>query len=318
MNKIFKYITYALAGIALFVACDSNKPPVFDDANAFVAFDKTAVSIAEAIVKPSGEIVENTAIIDIPVSLASVKGIEESIKFEIIQDEFTYKETKDAVDIDKTAHSGVNFECLSTSGTLSFNAEKRTQNIQIKAIYLPDYTGDLKFDIVLKAGATVGLGAASKCTVTISDVNHPLTPILGEYSCTSTHEKQQNAPWTMTFYKDETDDHMIWIDNIFANPGWAAADTRFYGNVNDDMTEIIIPHGQESEYVYSNGNPVTLCWLNADGEGNTDGSATVKILTDDNGKVIGLEFDEDYGFMGYIMEAGSVGAAYPRISATKK
>lgn len=299
MKKSLLYIT--LAALVAAVSCSKNEPPVFDDANAFVAFNRTTASIAEAIVKPSGEIVEQTATLKIPVTLASVKGLQETVKFTVT---------------DGTAKAGKHFQLLTTSGTLAFDAQNRSREIEFKILYDDAYTGDLKFTVELTKPESINLGYNSKCTITISDVNHPLTALLGDYTATSSNGAKTN-PWTMTLLKDENDDHMVWFFNIFANAGWADYDTMIYGNVDDDLTTITIPLGQESEYVYSNGNPVVFYGLAMDDNGYDEGNTTCTIIKDDSGNITGLDFGEEYGFWGYIPDAGTIGYAYPRITAVK-
>ena len=119
----------------------------------------------------------------------------------------------------------------------------------------------------------------------------------------------------MTFYKDAEDDHKVWIDNIFANDGWAADDTRYYGIVSDDNTTLNIPFGQESEYKYSNGNPVVLLGLSAEGNGYDTGSVDVKIVVDGNN--VTLDFGTEWGFWANIDGAGYIGVVSPGINAVK-
>ena len=73
MKKVFLYMLL-IAGMAAAVSCSKNLPPVFDDANAFVAFDQANAALDEAIIKEDGTIVPQTETIKIPVTLGSVKG----------------------------------------------------------------------------------------------------------------------------------------------------------------------------------------------------------------------------------------------------
>ena len=88
MKKFFTYIAILTAGLVAAVSCDKNLPPVFDDANAFVAFDRPSLSVEEAVVKPNGTIVPYTATqtVKVPVTLGSLKGISETqlIEYNII------------------------------------------------------------------------------------------------------------------------------------------------------------------------------------------------------------------------------------------
>jgi hypothetical protein len=276
-------------------SCDKNDPNVFDDKDAFVAFDAVSVTYAEDYSKDG-------ATFKIPVTLASVKGVEETVKFEVVTPE------------QKGAVAGVNFELVTTTGVLSFDAEKRTQYIEFKTLTDGEYTGDLKFSVKLLPSETLPVGSESECTVTISDIDHPLTFMLGSYTATGVNYWNGPTTWTMTFYKDAEDDHKVWIDNLFEKESWAADDTRYYGIVSDDNTTLNIPFGQESEYKYSNGKPVTL--LGFDGSNGYDtGSVDAKIIID--GAKVTIDFGTEWGFWVWIEGAGNLNIVKPGITAVK-
>ena len=294
MKLNIKYLSFLLAGAVALASCDKNEPNVFDDKDAFVAFDAVSVTYAEDYSKDG-------ATFKIPVTLASVKGLEETVKFEVVTPE------------QKGAVAGVNFELLTTTGVLSFDAENRTQYIEFKTMTDGEYTGDLEFSVKLLPSETLPVGSESECTVIISDIDHPLTFMLGAYSATGVHfVKETSLAWTMTIYKDSEDDHKVWIDNIFANDGWAAEDTRYYGIVSDDNTTLNIPFGQESEYKYGGTTPVTLLGLTAEGNGFDTGSVDVKIIVD--GANVTLDFGKEWGFWANIDGAGYIGVVAPGIT----
>ena len=281
----------------MLASCDKNEPNVFDDKDAFVAFDAVSVSYNE-------DYSNEGATFKIPVTLASVKGLEETVKFEVVTPE------------QKAAVAGVNYELVTTTGVLSFDAENRTQYIEFKTMTDGEYTGDLKFTVKLLPSETLPVGAESECVVTISDIDHPLTFMLGAYTATGTHfVSGASLAWTMTFYKDAEDDHKVWIDNIFANDGWAADDTRYYGIVSDDNTTLNIPFGQESEYKYGGTTPVTLLGLTSEGNGADTGSVNVNIIVD--GTKVTLDFGTEWGFWANIEGAGYIGVVAPGIKAEK-
>lgn len=293
MKSLYTYIGAVLAAASILASCDKNEPSKFNDKDAFVAFDKTSLTLSEG----------SEDVLKIPVTLASVAGLEETIKFEVKEPE------------KKAAKQGVNFEVLTKSGTLSFNAENRTRYIEVKAIPDGEYTGDLKFSVVIYGTESIKAGSENTCTVTVTDIDHPLGFMLGEYTATGVNALQ-NAPctWTMTFFKDADDDHKVWIDNLFQKDGWTGEDMRYYGIVNEDLTSLNIPFGQESEYKYANGNPVTL--LGFDGESGYDtGSVDVAITRD--GDKVSLDFGTEWGFWILIEDAGTLNAVYPGIKAVK-
>lgn len=295
MKLNIKYLSFLLAGAVALASCDKNEPNVFDDKDAFVAFDAVSVTYAEDYSKDG-------ATFKIPVTLASVKGLEETVKFEVVTPE------------EKGAVADVNFKLLSTTGVLSFDAEHRTQYIEFETMTDGEYTGDLKFIVKLLPTETLPVGSESECTVTISDIDHPLTFMLGSYTATGVNYWNGPTTWTMTFYKDAEDDHKVWIDNLFEMESWAADDTRYYGIVSDDHTTLNIPFGQESEYKYSNGKPVTL--LGFDGASGYDtGSVDAKIIID--GAKVTIDFGTEWGFWVWIEDAGNLNIVNPGITAVK-
>lgn len=296
MKLNMKYMSLLFAGAAVLASCDKNEPNRFDDKDAFVAFDEVAVSYDEDYSKDG-------ATFKIPVTLASVKGLEETVKFEIVDPE------------EKAAVAGVNYELLTTTGVLSFDAEHRTQHIEFKTIADGAYVGDLKFIVKLIPSETLTIGAESECTVTIGDIDHPLTFMLGAYTASGEDLFDGPATWTMTIYKDAEDDHKVWFDNLFNNPGWVAEDTRYYGIVSDDNTTVNIPFGQESEYKWSDGKPLTLFGMDSEAYPVETGSIDVAISVE--GSKVTLDFGDEYGLCFLLGNGGAVGAIYPGISAVK-
>jgi len=310
MKKILTTITVASLALVAFISCNKNEAPVFDDAKAFIAFSKTSTTISE-----------DADTISIPVSLASVAGLEGSVTFKVVADTVTKVVGSDTIKL--YPKDSVNYVILTEGGTLKFDKNNRTQNIVVAGVYCPDYTGDLSFRIILES-KTQQLGYAKECTVVISDIDHPLTSILGAYTAETTSSAYQN-PWTMTFYKDEKDDHMVWIDNIFANSGWSDATTRIYGNVKEEggaLTSIVIPLGQTVEYTYPyQGEKLPVYVLGCQiKEGNLygieTGSVTATIGKDAAGKVT-LDFGTETGFMLVIDGLGYASYAGQGITAVK-
>ncbi len=302
MKKLYSVIALA-AGLVMLASCELNKEPVFNESDAFVAFDNTALSFSET----DGEV-------SIPVTVASLNGKSTTVSYEAANG---------------TAKSGVNFELVDGAGTLSFTPDARTQYIKVRildpGVEYEDgervgglYTGDLKFTISFKSTGDVAASRQNACTVTIKDIDHPMSALLGTYTAEGFDYFQGDVcNWTVTVLKDASDDHMVWFDNLFNLDGWKGDDTMYYGNVDADLSTITIPFGQESEYVYSNGNPITMLGLDNDFEGYDSGSMTVTILKDADGKVTGLDFGEDYGFWFQIEGAGNLSVILPGIMLTK-
>ena len=301
MKDITKYIGLAFVSALAFSACDKNLEPTFDDKDAFVAFEKTAYSVSESY-SEKGDVYK------IPVTLASVAGLEATIKFEL-----GAPETKAAV-------AGKNFELVTTTGTLSFDAEHRTQYVEFKTVMDGEYTGDLSFTITLNATEGVAVGTEKVCTVTLNDVDHPLSFMLGDYTMTGVAYKATSATsWTMTILKDAKDDSKVWFDNLFGAASWAGEDARYYGVVtattDPNVYTLNIPFGQETEYKYSGTTPVTLLGLDSELEGYDTGSVNVTVTV--NGDKVTLDFGKEYGFWFNLEGLGYLTIWLPGITAVK-
>lgn len=239
MKQILSFLNLVILGALLTVSCNLNENPKFDDKDAFVAFDNATMTVSESV-----------GTIKVPVTLASVKGIAATISYQAVNG---------------TAKSGVNYELLDGAGTLTFSAEERTQYITVKINKIAGYTGDLKFTLKFKEGGLAGLneGAENKCVITITDIDHPLTFILGGYSVSadSYYSSRGHFDWTITLSKDASDVSVVWIANMdpyFAGYGYIAPSYNyFYGTVNAEKTTITIPKGQNLGYETTVLNGIT-------------------------------------------------------------
>ena len=285
MKKIFYLFSIVLMG-SLVASCHLNDMPTFNDSDAFAAFKTSSMSIAE-----------DGGTLNIPVSVTSLGGVATTVSYEFVNG---------------SAKQGVDFEDASGSGTISFGAGETLKNITVKIINHPGvFTGDLKFSVKFKSAGDVKMGASNTCSVTINDLDHPLSAILGDYTAKGESYFNGAQEWTMTFLKDASDVAKVWIFNIFGSDGWADTDTIFYGLVDDDLTNISVPLGQETEYKYGGTTPCVL--LGFDGEDGWD-EGYLNIAIKNGGKT--LEFI-DYGPWLYIPGAGSVNIIYGGVVCTK-
>lgn len=287
MKKIYYLISIVVLGTLLASCSKLNETPTFDDKDAFAAFPTSSLKIAE-----------DGGTLNIPVHVTSLNGVATTVSYEFVNG---------------SASQGVDFEDASGSGTLSFAAGESEKNITVKILpHLGTFTGDKSFSVRFKSAGDVKIGVGNTCTVTINDLDHPLSAILGNYHCKTGDAWGGDNDWTMTFMKDASDVSKVWIYNIFALDDWAGMDTIFYGIVDEDMTTITIPLGQESEYKYSNGKPITL--LGFDGEeGWDEGSMVVSIK--DGGKT--LVWDPGFGPWAWIEGAGNLNILYGGFTCTK-
>ncbi|MBQ3175081.1 MAG: hypothetical protein IJB58_03840 [Bacteroidales bacterium] len=285
MKKIILLLN--VFALCLLASCNPNKIAEFDDKDAFVAFGGANYAIAE----------DGTSI-KVPVTLASVKGLDATVTVE---------------GVDGTAKAGVDYNIATSS--LQFNSTTRTAYVEVSIINRPgEYTGDLNFTLKFGNLGGVNAGFQSTTTITINDLDHPLSFILGEYTASGVSYWDGPITWTMTLKKDPADDSKVWFDNIFGNASWAGDDTMFYGVVSPDKTTITIPLGQTSEYTYSNGKPLILLGLTSELNGYDSGNVIVTIK--DEGK--NLDFGKEYGFWVQIIDTGNIAIVLPGITATKK
>lgn len=303
MKRVIINICLASAAVIALASCDKNLPAKFDDKDAFVAFEKTSYSVSEDYSVKDG------AIFRIPVTLASAAGIETSVKYEI-----TAPDSWQATVPGQGAIEGVDYELVDNSGVLSFNAENRTRYIEFKTMANGVYTGDLEFSIEVFGNDDIQVGSENKCTVKLSDVDHPLTFMLGEYNATALSYFNGSKTGVLEIRKDAEDVHKVWFYNMYLIPGWAADDILYYGIVNDEKTEIVVPFGQTSEYLYQKTTPLTLRGI-YDEEFVDSGSLTIAV-TDNNGTV-SLNFG-DYGFAIQIGDLGQLEIIKPGMTAVKK
>lgn len=302
MKKYIVFITMALAGAVLVASCDKNEPPVFDDANAFVAFSAANVTTDESKALEDGTFAPQGKTVKLAVTLASVKGLEETIKYTVVDTVNTFsKKDEDGKLIDLTAHKGVNFDLVSNTGTLSFDAENRTQYIEFYTIYDGEYTGDLKFIINLEPSDAVGLGYAGSVTITISDVDHPLGFLLGDYQGNYSAEfdyfgGRACGNWPVRIEKDPESLTTVWVNDLepyFYSAGFKAAtgENSYKGTLNDDMTQITIEHSQPTGYK----DVVLVGYTDPDVDEGSCPADIVLELTYDGDKVVGFEIPNGYG-----------------------
>lgn len=257
-----KYIYVLMAGMLCFTSCSLNELPEFNDKDAFVAFDSSSMSVGE-----------ETGEVKIPVTLASIAGLSGTAEFAF-----------DAAA--STAKLGEHFTIKNSSNSLSFGSGSTTQYIEIGLIDNDDFTGDLSatFKIV---SSSVNLGANVTCRLSIVDNEHPLLKILGTYSGNLTsYWEDVYSNVEIRFEKDEEDPSKVWISNLdpyFASYDYVAPDENFfYGIVNEDLTEIHIPVGQDMGYTAAT---ITLQGLdNPDPDAGTElpagGSIIIDVLED--------------------------------------
>lgn len=247
-------------------SCNINEYPSFDDGDAFLAFTSSTAAVGE-----------EAGSLEIPVLLTSKSGLSANAEIEVVADE-----------TGTGAIEGTHFTI--ENKTLTFSGlEGATQKIKINVIDNDVFGGNKSFTIRLKEGGSVKLGAAKTCKVTIQDDEHPLAFILGTYgaSADSYFSSRGHFDWDITISRDETDINKVWIgdlDPYFAANGYTAANGSniFYGIVNEEKTQILVPVGQTLGYQ----NTALVAFVAADPDVDETEGDNVVIDIKDNGQTL--------------------------------
>lgn len=284
MKKIITYLSLIMTAGMITVSCNLNALPEFDDKDAFVAFEKTTMSFKE-----------NSGIVEIPVTLASVRGLSSEVHYEAV----------DGDDPVKGAKAGKNYKLVDTDPVLNFDAEHRTCIIKVEII--PNggsnegiFTGDLSFEIHITETGNVAAGEESICKINILDLDHPLSSILSTYKMTA--ESYFNGPqsWELEFIKDPDDVSVVWIKS-FVSGGGLLGVGGFYGvaklNEANEVESVTLPLGQVNTEVTSTANfppdgKVILFGFDVEADDLTDEGEFVITFSDNGSKLV---YGTEYG-----------------------
>ncbi len=251
MKNILKALT-VLAAAAVLASCDQKEDYV---TYSYVLLNTTSLSVSEA---------DGTVTLGLTAYPQGDANINTEITFEVI---------------DGTAKNGTDFTVSPASGVLSVTST--TASISLNIVdFSGEYTGDKSFSIKL-TDASNGwtIGGVYQTTVTISDLDHPLSTIAGSYTASGTSYWDGAETWDVAFYTDSEDTSIIWIDGInpyiagyYANYGTAYC---VYGTVSSDLSTITVETpfllgGYYSGYYalillfdgtyYYTGGDLTLTW----------------------------------------------------------
>ncbi len=197
------------------------------------------------------------------------------------------------------ATEGKDYVLDDNSGVLNFAAGVDSLAIPFTIYGQPGtYTGKVSFQIDLKSASNdVKITPFNSCVVSIADLDHPLSDILGDYTADGTCGFGRNTQWPVKFTADEKDVTKVWIDYII---GFAAlnnaqdwGDWSCYGIVSEDHKTITIPYLQKTDIEWTaDGDFMQLCsW------GVSEGAP----VPDETPGDIKLVWNEQYG--GFINDA---------------
>lgn len=213
MKKIIFYLT-VLASVFYFNACNVNDYPEFNDADAFVAFSVERLSVEE-----------DTGKVKIPVRLTSLAEMTSTVTFELK---------------DSTAVSGRDYALSGGASVLTFDGSNPVQYIELDILdHLGEFTGDRLFAITITNATNVNIGGAKTIYITIADIDHPLSALLGTYTVNGpNYFSGRPTEWDITVEKDPNNDlSKVWISNFVVS----GTNQKIYGIVNAEKNKIEIP-----------------------------------------------------------------------------
>jgi hypothetical protein len=288
MKKIITYFSIIMTGGLLVAACNLNDAPEFSNSEAFVSFDKVAISIPEDTTTTSTRL-------RVPVRLSSL-GLASNVTYEVFELPTVTSPT------DAGAREGRDYELLNESTVLTFTAEAPVQYIEFDILtHNPEFTGDRSFGIKLTTPGSVKLGKADSVAITILDLNHPLSFILGDFTADANSYWDGPTQWKVSIAKDSVDLTKVWITNPIS--GGSQAAHPVYGVVNAAKTEIKIPVGQKTA-VTADYNYTLTGFYGTDGEDEIPDGESITGTIDPDGTI---HFQDWYGCYVYYIDGSEAG-----------
>lgn len=264
MKKTVKLISVlSLAALAICSCKGLNPTPAFDQKDACVGIGASTYSFDE----DAGQVA-------IPVSIATINGVDTKVSYALSKD------------TTMTAKEGVNFEFVDPTKTLKFSKDNRTDSIRIKIINIKgEYTGNVKLGLVLTASPDVPVSADSTTTVTIKDLDHPLSDLIGSWTSKCVSYWDGPVTGTTTMAGEDDDLTKIWI--AMPQP---AIPMKIYGIVSGEPGKrvITVTAGQQFYNTYD------FLLLAFDGSGGSE-KAKIEIKQREDGTLVA----EEYGFAAY-------------------
>lgn len=186
---------------------------------------------------------------------------------------------------DVTATQGVDYTVVGGAGVLNFPVGTTTQEITVNVTGQPGiFTGDVKFQVILKSatGGDVTIGSYDTCTINITDTDHPLLDLFGTYKMHSVDVNSSGSysyfNWDIKLSEVPGDPTKIYIENpvVVHNyyGSYIPGTLKMWGYVNSAHDTIICPLPQDTGVTSANmfgyDNFVLLGW---DGTNMSNGAA---------------------------------------------
>jgi hypothetical protein len=287
MNRKIKYLSILLMAVALFYSCDKEEH-LFDSADAFVSFHTATVNVEETNKEIAIELLVNAT--------KGSPAVDVSFEFDTTGIEGA------------VAEEGVDFEVVGdNAGKVSFADGYGTQTIVIRTINNDVFSGTKKVKIKITDNSLgYNTGSESEVIINITDDDHPLGWMLGDYSVTADIYRSGEVTWNMTLSPVEGDIKQVTIVGLFAGGNYAQpeGDPTYYvlGSVDMEAMTMTMKTGQNM--VSWGWGPVTIVgWYADDTDVKTGDPLTFDIVQDgDNVSIVSREY---YGI--YIYEGNNAG-----------
>lgn len=235
MKHTIKHIFIAILAL-LFVACGEEDKALFDDNDAYFAFEIESASISE----DSDENLEISLYISKSKALGSVVLAADSEGF------------------DNPAVEGVDFEIVGGE-TVTFRGEY-FQEVLIRVMDNDDTDGDKQFNLSMvsndiNAGMGMADGELSNVLITIIDDEHPLASVLGAYTLSYDSPWNGNGQQEMNqiFSVEGSDKQVGIVLGYYRDNEDFALSTKVMGTVDLEAMTISIAYGQQT---YNDGTNV--------------------------------------------------------------
>lgn len=290
IKNIIQHIIVLLTGVTFLMSCGEAEEQLFDDKDAFFAFEGVSTSIEE----------NDSKALEIPVYISKSVPVG-SVSFEI-----------DTEGIDDKAVEGVDFTIEPSGYSLDFGGDF-VRNIKIKTIDNDLEDGVKQFRIKLvQAGSTEKVGMANNdgvsFLVTINDDEHPFAHMFGNYDAYET-----------TIEKDSPNEYMYEVkvsghrdpDKLVFSGIWGVYQDITV-QLDPESNLIWIMEDQEFTDIYFN-NDILVGYADLVikgwhwGEKIVDGEVVEVVIREP--KAVGT-YDEDTGFIefsgGYVLNFSKV------------
>ncbi len=263
-------------------SCDGlNETPVFKEEDSFVYFSSSSITADET-----------AGTIQVPVEMACIDPIDATVSISVEEG---------------TAREGVDFELVNPSAVATFADGARAVNFEINILSREgEYTGDLTFTLTIASAGSLNVGAENSCIITIQDVDHPLSSILGTYTGLGTSYWGGDYTGTVEFTKDDSDVTVVWISDpmVFTNATYDFTGHKIYGIVSDDLQTITIPLPQGPYDFPLYEEYYDVYYVPFDGYEWYDSGNVVLTATDNGFETTDMSFGGLYSSDGYTLDAG--------------